>query len=444
MIYLRTWLLFIRTILAAIFAPKSNNKYALAGRCLFNQSFVYKDKDKKSFMFFIKAYLRTLLLRKPQENNYSTIFSQGNVFLYEKHNSPSNQKDWLDHIYYFDKVRLNGAVWKDNLLVCLSAADKIFQVIFETLLFIFLLPICIFVPLKGSVGLIFFEYVELVNALNLLKKYNAKTVYYCSIYEKDSNISSIAMQREGIKVFKLTSLTPLSFWNKVIVAADRLILNDTNQEEELETLKDTIQVKNIDIWGPYNIMDVEGHYAKNLIDKHPKVIGFYSTAWYVRRLMGLLDIKNLLNNEETVKEYLAEYLRAHPDIKLLIYRHPKEKLPEYAKVVEENYNKHFAGLNYAMADPALISMHSFELADIGVAMFSTVIYERLYFGFKCIMMPFGEEGLKVPGKSINNIIAKDKADLFSKLDTFLNESTADYFKQIGLKKSPFVIEHNLF
>ena len=73
-------------------------------------------------------------------------------------------------------------------------------------------------------------------------------------------------------------------------------------------------------------------------------------------------------------------------------------------------------------------------------MYSSVIYERLYFGFKCLMMPFGEEGLAIPGKAMANICAINKDDFFAKIDEYKTLSTREYFKTTSIKESFFMKE----
>ncbi|HXP53276.1 MAG TPA: hypothetical protein VN922_25250 [Bacteroidia bacterium] len=441
MVYINTWILFIRAILSYLLLPKSTGKYYLSGKKLFSLAFRYPDKSKNSFSFFMKSYVNAVFSGKLKMADVCHVYNEGNVFFYDNDSSSSNEKARISHIEYFLKKPINGSIWKDMLLGYFSFADKFLQVFFETLLFIFLLPAGLFARYRGSVGLIFTEYIELVNLLKVIKKQKVSVLYYYSIYEKDSNISSIALQNAGVKINKITSLTPIKFWNSIIVAADTLILCDMNQVEELNGFKSTIQVGEIKVWGPETIASSARHYldgSKYNINKN--IIGFYSTASYLRALQGEVDHKNMNNNENTVKVYLAEYLKSHAGIKLVVFPHPREKKDDVKNTVSEHYKSFFEGLNYSMYDSPLSSSQCFDAVDLGVAMYSSVIYERLYFGFKSLMMPFGEDGLELPGKALNYICAKDKAEFFSKIDMFLSLSVLEYFDKTGLKKSPFMEE----
>jgi hypothetical protein len=441
MVYVKTWALFVRAIYAYLFSKGSNNMYSLAGRKLLRLSFRYPDKDRVSRMFFFKAYIKSLLVGKLQVESAYKRYSPGGLFFYDDIESDRTEKMRIGHIQYFSKQQVSGSIWRNKLEGYFSAGDKILQWIFESLLFVFLLPVGLFSALPASVGVIFREYIELVNLLKVLKKNDVKTLYFYSIYHKDSNLDSIAVQKMGIEVIKVTSLTPIKFWNSIVVAADKLVLCDVNQFDEVETFKDTIQVKKIEVWGPENVTEVVGHYKEgNIYDINKNVLGFYSTATYIREMDGLLEQFNMKKNEDKVKLYLAEYLKSHTDVKLIIFPHPKEKQERNKVVVAEHYKGIFGGQNYIIYDSPLSSAECFEKCDLGVAMYSSVIYERLYFGFKCLMMPFGEEGLAIPGKAMANICAVNKDDFFAKIDAYKAQSTSEYFKTTGIKESFFMKE----
>lgn len=438
--HFKTWILFVRTIISFALSPKGFSKYSLAGKKLFSLTFRYPDKSKHSFGFFLKKYLEALSCKRIAIDDTCHVYKQGDVFFYDNDSSINNEKARKGHIEYFLKKPVNGSIWKDKLLCYFSWGDKFLQLVFETLLFIFLLPLTLFVEYEGSLGMIFIEYIELVNLIKVVKKEKVKTLYYYSIYEKDSNISSIALQNEGVKVNKITSLTPLRFWNGIIVAADKLILCDMNQLDEIEELKNTVQVNQVEVWGPETISVSAGHYTnKAQYNTNKDVIGFYSTASYIRAMQGEVDHEFSMRNEGLVKAYLAEYLNRNPSKKLIVFPHPREKRKENQSLVEDHYNLYFKGLNYTLFESELPSSLCFDAADLGVAMYSSVMYERLYFGFKCLMMP-GEEGLELPGEALSYICAKSKEELFAKMDMFSNYTVLEYFEKTGLKQSPFMVE----
>lgn len=442
MIYLRTWFLFLRSLGCYYLHPSGNDKYSLAGKRLVSLSFRIPNKDKKSFLFFLKSFAHALLAKRIKMDEACHTYSPGGVYIYDLILNPEDEKERISHVSYFRKESPNGSISKLKLLGYLNLYNKSLQLIFEFLLFIPLLPVAVFEEYKGSAGLIFLEYIELVNLLKTLKTHHVRVLYYYSIYEKDSNISSIAIQKLGITVKKVTSLTPIKYWNSIIVGTDTLILCDAFQLEELEVFKDTIQVKNVEIWGPENIDIPVIPYENG--EKHSpnkNAIGFYSSAGYHRSAHGELDEWNFEKNENKVMTYLAEYLRLKPDIKLTVFPHPREKTAENKERMLKHYETFFSGIDYSVYQESLPSSACFDSVDLGISMYSSVIFGRLFYGYKCLMMPFGEEGMGTELTSIKNICAKDKADFFSKINEYLSLSVNEYFEKTGLPKSSFHSEH---
>jgi len=441
MVYLKTWLLFFRVLFVYFFSSNKTSPYYLAGKHLLSLSFRYPEKDKKSFIAFIKAFVKSLLLGKMSMDKAVSVYSPSHIFFYEmfKNDPLNNESMRLAQIKYFTNKAMNGSIWKEGLLGYQTLSDKLLQLIFEPILFVGLFPIALFKKIRGPVGLIFSEYIELVNLLKLLKKYQVKELYFSSIYEKDSNIASIAIKRLGINIIKIASLTPLKFWNSIIVATDTLALSDINQLEEVKQFSDTIQAQKVELWGPEDIAEVAQHYedVKDSV-KSTNVIGLYSTAGYIRTLEGNLE-QNIDGYAKKINEYLVEYMTNHKGLKLIIFLHPIEKNPKYKQIVKDYYASFFEGLNYTIWESKLNSSHCFEVADLGVAFHSSVMYERLYFGFKCLWMSFGKDGIEMP-ESIQSICAIDKADFFAKMDRFLNMSWEEYFNSTGVKKSPFLLK----
>ena len=58
------------------------------------------------------------------------------------------------------------------------------------------------------------------NLIFLINKSNYLKMYYFSIYERESNFfSRVIMKAENVEVIKISSDTPLIYWNKFIFCA---------------------------------------------------------------------------------------------------------------------------------------------------------------------------------------------------------------------------------
>lgn len=436
--YLKTWLLFIRCIFCYSFSIKNKASldYYLAGKCLFSLSFRYSEQDKKSFSFFLKCFLKAVLLKKISPKAFK-MYSPGDRFFYDVAAKSENQR--TTYLNYFLKGNINGGVWKEHLLGYFSFLGKIAQLLFLSALFLMLLPIALFNKLPASLGLIFNEYIEAANLIKALKQNKVKTLYYFCIYEKDSNVAALALQTAGIAVVKIASEVPLFFWNKIIIA-DTLIICDSNQLDEVQLYKDTIRIKGTEFWGPERCVEyIDRYKEKSVREKaNNKTIGFYSTASYIRNMEGHISQKDMLEQENTLKSLLAGYLQKNTSVKLIIFLHPKEKGIKYADTVQDHYLKYFKGLNYTLESSAEPSSYHFEMAELGVSFYSTIIYERLFFGFKCLLFTAPEAAFPIQGTPLSKICANNVASLSDQIDLFLKLTAAEYFSLAELKSRLFL------
>jgi hypothetical protein len=439
MLYIKTSLLVIRCVFCYLFKIKDskNNDYYLAGKCLLSLSFRYPGKDKNSLIFFVKYFIRTLLLKKIYLPDTNKRYSEGNEFFYDI--SYDSEKQRILYLEYFLKKPINGGIWKEKSLGYFTFLGKLIQLFSLLILFSFLFPIALFSSISpASLALIFTEYIETVNLLYITRKNKVSILYYFCIYEKNSNITTIALQSDGAKVIKIPSEVPFFFWNKIIIA-DTLVLCDTNQLEELERYKDTIHIQETVFWGPERCVEVLNRYKLKSIREAAsnQTIGLYSSAAYIRKMEGQLLYGNMLAQEDALKSILAEYLIINKSAKLLIFPHPKEKNNKYEKIVINHYSKYFEGLNYSVVLNPKPSSYYLEMVELGISLYSTIIYERLFFGFKCLLFSSPHENFPLAGTPLSNISSEDKNSLFNKIDLFLSFKTDEYFSFTGIKKSPF-------
>ena len=118
MFYLRTWLLFVKVIFCYAFTIKRNGKYYLAGKTLFSLSFRYSEKDKNSFLFFFKSYLKSLLTKRKPDQSRPAIRSVAKChaprFIRHDHRS-----SWIvDYCLRFeDKTDIRYSTWDSRYVV---------------------------------------------------------------------------------------------------------------------------------------------------------------------------------------------------------------------------------------------------------------------------------------------------------------------------------------
>jgi hypothetical protein len=273
------------------------------------------------------------------------------------------------------------------------------------------------------------EILESYQLLRICKKLKVKELYYFNIFEKDSNLNALLLKKTNIKVIKITSEVPLAIWNSRIIA-DKICLCSAYQFEEINYFKETMFFKEIEMWGPEKMMYVKNLYDMPLfIKSEQKTLGFYSTGAWLRKLNNDIDQGfNMTENEELLKVYLKEYCYLRPEVKLQIFLHPREKKSEVFDRTKEYYNETFKGITFDIINSTTSTSEFFQLSDIAVAFNSTIMYERLYFGFKSILMPLSFKDFPIKNSSLSNICVYNKDELFSKLDNSFVMSPKFFFE----------------
>lgn len=438
--YIKTWIIFFRCLICVLlsFQKGNNKKYYLAGRSLLGQSFRSSEKQRYSFLFFFKMFLKALLLKKAVRNKYVKEYSNGGVYFYDIEQGKQydkyyqdNEKIRLDQLKYFYGGEINGGIWKSALLGWFNLGDKFIQVLFTIITAIVLLPFLPFVKNKSSLSLIFSEIIEVSNLMKVVESNSVNKLFFYSVYSIDANATALILMKEKVIVVKVVSLTPLQYWNKIIIA-DELAVSFSTQLNEAAAFKDSILVNKIYLWGPEGLTAFFPRYTKDMYGAAKNKIGFYSTGSYVRQIAG--DGKNVfgVGDEDAVLNMLKEYLALRPGLKLTVFLHPREKQEKFKEAVKEYYQKHFQGLDYYICDNPLPSANYFEMVDVGVALYSSSIFERLYCGFKSMLIK-PENSTFIPPESLSAITVTDANELTRTLDKYLNISNQEYFKLIGMR-----------
>ena len=89
------------------------------------------------------------------------------------------------------------------------------------------------------------------------------------------------------------------------------------------------------------------------------------------------------------------------------------------------------------------SNEEFDEVNIGIALFSTLMFERIYFGFKTLLLPLNIAGFPIKESSFENICVTEQKQLMGYLDKNIALSAEDFYKACGtLKYSPFLITQN--
>ena len=313
--------------------------------------------------------------------------------------------------------------------------------IWMTILLLFFL-ITTFIPIfisslfaknKYHYPLLIREILECFCLQEILLKHKIKAVNYFCIYERDSNICSYILMKNGFFINKIPSEVPMYFFNKVIIA-NQLSFCFAYQKEEFDKYKETMFVEKTELWAPEQILLApkrffnEGHKLSPMYD-----IGFFSSGNWLRFKLGDIDLgHNDKENEEYVFQELIKYVKAKK-LKLRIFTHPLEKREENKVLTEKYYYQSLQNVEVSMADFNKPSIEGFDEIKIGVSLYSTLMFERIYLGFKTILTPFDYDQFPIKQSSLNQICAHNIQQLYSKLDLNLKLTTAEFFENNNLQ-----------
>ncbi len=418
--------------------PNATSKFYFSGKSLLGKSFRIPRKDDQSLFFFLVVLKKIFFISKSQ--NQLEFFENSNdahSIIFDADIHAVNTR--LSYIQHFTQITPKGLLAKEHL-----SALKVHkaQLIGDFLQVCFLWPwLFVLAVIKKNkraiMAQIILESIECVRLLSFCRKNTIQKIFYFSIYDKDSNITALLLQKQGIYVYKIPSEVPLGIWNQTIIT-DTLCICNAYQYDELKVFKKSLFYHNIEKWGPELMLQHAHIYVHNKVQTPKNTIGFYSTASWVRELQGHIDQGvQMEKNEHLVKQFLSEYLTLHPDITLYLFLHPKEKKYEMSTLTQNHYAKYFDMQKVTIANLQHPTASLFSMIDLAVAFNSTIIFERLYFGFKCLMLPLFNPNFPLKNTSMENICAINKEDFFHKLDKNLAYSTQEYFDQNMLQNYPY-------
>lgn len=432
--FLKVLFIYLKSLLLATFRLKGNKTLYLSGVNLMKRSFRLSQADNKNTFIVLRKFLavsKKLFLAKKS----NLKLTRDADFIYDV-DLPSREirQKYLQH---YTGSAPSNYVSKENLMNELSFPVGIFICIFNSILFIPLFLLTFFSKKKAAVSLLFSEVTENAVLLYLVRKFKLKKCYFFSIYEKDANLAACLLMKEKTEVIKIPSEVPFYFFNRTIIC-DKLIICNAYQYDELKEYKDTLIYRETEFFGPERVTDFYTVYKDKSYTMARKTIGFYSTASWVREKEGHIDQgTSMVENEALLLGYLKKYLTQHPEYKLIIYAHPKEKSEKYLSETKIHYKELLGDVNFEFAEFSALSAASFFNAELAVAFNSTLVHERLYFGFKTLILPLNHPGFPVRNSSFNNICSYKEEELFLKMDKALQQSEDEFFEKNGLSNYCF-------
>lgn len=272
---------------------------------------------------------------------------------------------------------------------------------------------------------------EIAGLIRLIDKKGIRQLYDFAPYLIDANLAYLLTKRDGFIYSKLPSPGPLTTHHHILFC-DELILSSPYQFEEIKKLPN-VHYSVLQKWIPeYGFTYIDQYILRE--DEAPQqTIGYYSHGGWLRKAQGHTDDGlNIPEAEEQLLKDLGHFLQKNPHFQLMVFPHPREKKEETWNDTVEFYQQFFKGNNQvSINEKGVQTSKAFHHVDIAVAAFSTILYERLFCGYKTFIGNYGMDHFPMESSSLSPICFNnvDKLSaLLSKASELSRREYFDYFK----------------
>ncbi len=409
-----------------------NREELLAGKCLLeNMSYRLDRSAAKDRLVGFRETFRIIKRMRSSGNCAHTVksFSKSNSAILS--GTFSNENLILG---YFSKSTGSSPdyfISRDFLGGEFAAGNK---GLLSWFLFAFSISIsCVFSKNRSNKALIIREVAELAWLLGFLSKNKITHLYNFYPYEKDSNLIALGCRAKGIKSTLIPSNGPLRLHNHTMVADEVVFVTPYHFEEYNTFLNDSITCKKILRWMPEKAHTYIDRYANKVFEEKKYCLGYYSHGSWIRVEQGHTNNGlNLLESEERVLRDLKRFLEENSLFSVVVYAHPRERNAAVIAQTEKYYSDRLPSNRFSLANSSTKTAEAFEMVDIAVAAYSSIVYERLFCGFKMIIGTEGIAAFPLKNSSLEKISYIGYESMKSMLLKYSELSSEEFFEQLGL------------
>lgn len=269
---------------------------------------------------------------------------------------------------------------------------------------------------------------EIINLTGILEREKITTLFDFANYEVDSNFLYLVLKEKGIKVYKVPSPGPLFMHNKNLLT-DVLVICSGYHLEETKLYKDTIVFDKLIRFFP-ELSSLNFIPKKEVGDDARYKVGFYSHAsWLRAKEKHASNGLNLLEAEENLLTIINNSF-VDSNYQLLIFLHPREK-----KDIEDTkryYKKFLSNISFEFAPFDQRSTECYHLCNLAVVTLSTILFERLFEGYKILISSEGMFSFPNPGSVLSNICFSNGKDLQKLLNENVGLTDDAFFENNGM------------
>jgi hypothetical protein len=410
----------------------SGNKQRMAGKHLLKKrTYRLTDNTNRDVLIVLKSAYRIFKQGNKKYRNYTGIVidnSAAQTAIFDGSCKMMEQR--IAH------MRENNE--KPGVFISRDTLQCSFRINPESLITIFvgvfiLFPVSIFAKQRRNIALILNEVTEAAYLLKICRKYNITKIHFYCPYEKDANALALLLMNKYIYINKLPSPNLLVTHNSEIIS-NSISLGAPYQEEELKYFSNTMLIDQMHKWTP----ELFHTYSETCIspNDNDRCIGFYSHGSWLRVKEGhTADPNGFYACEKAALTALSEALKdLFKDWKLIIYLHPREKKPENLEATQQYYTCIFGKSSFEFSDFNLKTAQQFSNSSIGFGGMSTILFERLFAGYKTIMYTAHFKNFPLPESPIKSISPCTEQELHKCFKLAVLHSTKDFILQTNTTK----------
>ena len=429
--------MFFKTWFAAFFLHRKPAELIiddLLNKFTFRYKPAQQDKLRTLFIFFRAAYKNCWQPVVLKEYSDEVVF-KSDLLIYDSRYEYQNRKRYLSYLKVppFIYLSRNHVHFLPSSLLKLSIS---FQLL---LLFPVLFVVALFKKNRGNLALLSCELVETSYLLHHVRQMPAvKRVMLFSAYEKDCNfVSDLLIREYGLQVQVVPSQTPIKNYYKKGICTT-FTLTAPYHKNEFEQLKQDWIYKDSVFWPPFGYEEVIPRIATYKTSPR-NTIGFFSSGSWLRDKLGYpTGGFNEREAEYLLVNSLVNYFRAYPDKKLIIFLHPLEKRTKENLEQSLEYYKNLFGNEVEFAPSDSNSVASFDLVDLGVAGYSSTVFQRLFAGRKTLLAPFSMPPDYYSDPNLEAISIRSEEQFNSLMTAVLDMSAPAFFA--GFQLEPYTYE----
>lgn len=273
---------------------------------------------------------------------------------------------------------------------------------------------------------------ELAALKKAIEELQIRRIYEFAPYLIDSNWSFLEI-RDDVEHYKFPSPGPLRTHHHTLLA-ETLVICSAYHEEELPSLPN-VKAENVELWLPESSFIYIDRYLSMTQEPKTGTLGYYSHASWLRKEEGHTDNGlNIGEAEDQVLQDLGSLLEKHPEWKIVIFPHPRERKEEILPRTHAFYQTYFQSEQFELSAPGTSTAFTFEQIDVAVSAFSAILYERLFCGYKTLIGNKGIPNFPDKGSALNAICFSDLAQLEEQILRSFSQSREAFFTSNGIHR----------